>query len=127
MPRVNRGYLLEDSGSIALCIPLGRVILYRNSLLGVNLLGFAGGRVVVEQLEANRRAGLHILGEGEGAGVAGGLVVGQLEAVVRAALDRGAVLIPDCSAGNAFLYAGEADLGSQRAPALTLSGTVIVI
>lgn len=117
---VNRGYLLEDSGSIALCIPLGRVILDRNGLLGVNLLGFASGRVVVEQLKANRRAGLHILGEGEGAGVAGGLVIGQLEAVVRAALDRGAVLIPDCSAGNAFLYAGEADLGSQRAAGLNL-------
>ena len=81
---------------------------------------FAGGRVVVEQLKANRRAGLHILGEGEGAGVAGGLAIGQLEAVVRAALDRGAVLIPDCSAGNAFLYAGEADLGSQRAAGLNL-------
>ena len=30
---VNRGYLLEDSGSVALCIPLGRVILDRNGLL----------------------------------------------------------------------------------------------
>ena len=69
----------------------------------INILAkFLGTRDidVLNQEELFERYGIHqadvmVLFGGsivEGAGVAGGLAIGQLEAVVRAALDRGAVL-----------------------------------